>query len=296
MIISASRRTDIPAFYSEWFMQRIREGYCLTANPFNRRQISHISLNPETVKLIVFWTKNARPLLVHLRELEARGYRYFFHYTINAYPQILEPRVPPWAETLSTVSTLAEHIGPERLIWRYDPILFSCHTDVNYHLQHFRELAQALAGKTRRVVVSLVDMYRKTISNSKALLGTGYAISEPTSPELAQLAHSLAEIASDYGLEIFTCAEENDWTEWGIPPGACIDPAYLKRTFALDVDSGRDRNQRTKCNCLPSKDIGAYETCRHGCVYCYAGTLTEIKGTPAWHDIDSPSLVAIIEE
>lgn len=293
MIISASRRTDIPAFYSDWFMKRIREGYCLTVNPFNRKQISRIPLLPQDVDVIIFWTKNARPLLPHLEELDALGYRYLFHYTINAYPQALEPGVPPISETLATIEALAKHIGPERIIWRYDPIILTATTDLNYHTRHFRELAHAVACNTRRVMVSFLDLYRKAEFNLRKLAVPEYALIKPEEFELEILASALSETAAHFGLEIFTCAEKKDWSSRGIRSGRCINPEYLMQ-ISLNPSSlnvAKDPYQRPECGCAPSKDIGAYGTCLHGCRYCYAGTQEQGERNHAKHQPDSPMLI-----
>ena len=160
MIISASRRTDIPAFHAAWFLQAVREGSCRVANPFNPAQVSEISLRPEAVDALVFWTRNAAPLLPHLAELDARGYRYYFLYTLTGYPRVLEPGVPPREEALATMRRLAECLGPDRLIWRYDPIILTTITPPAYHAENFARLAATLRGATSRVKISFFDEYR----------------------------------------------------------------------------------------------------------------------------------------
>lgn len=291
MIISVSRRTDIPAFYSQWFMNRIREEYCLTVNPFNRKQISRISLLPEDIDVLIFWTKNAQPLLQNLAELDALGYRYLFHYTINAYPHALEPGVPTLSETLRTITTIVDRIGPERIIWRYDPIVLTHMTDLRYHVRQFHELARAMAGNTQRVMISFVDLYRKTQSNLKALADSEYSLLKPERRELEALASSLSETAHRFRLEIFACAEKEDWSPWGIQSGRCLDPSYLKQTFSFNLNSAKDPYQRPECGCIPSKDIGTYDTCLHGCLYCYAGSLARGERNYAKHQPNSPFLI-----
>jgi hypothetical protein len=165
MIISASRRTDIPAFYSEWFMNRIRAGYCTTINPFNRHQVARVSLRPNDVDVIVFWTKNPEPLIQHLEELDNCGFRYYFQYTLTGYPKAIEPSVPEPKKGISTFKKLADLIGPEKVIWRYDPIIISNRTDSDYHKKQIDHIARELEGFTHRLVISVVDEYRKAKIN-----------------------------------------------------------------------------------------------------------------------------------
>ena len=176
MIISASRRTDIPAFYAKWMVRRLREGYCTVPNQWNRNQISKIALGPEDVDAIVFWTRNPRPLMAFLEELDSRGYRYYFQYTILGYPREIEPGTPSLTTAVETFCELSERLGPGRVIWRYDPIVFTGLTTPAFHRENFQRLAESLANRTRRVVVSIVDSYRKTESRMRELEGTPAAV------------------------------------------------------------------------------------------------------------------------
>ena len=292
MIISASRRTDIPAFFSEWFMQRVREGHCTVVNPYNRRQVSYVSLDPADVDVIAFWTKNPLPLLSSLPELEQRGLRYFFSYTLNGYPRLLEPGLPRLEHCLSTFHRLAEMIGPERVIWRYDPIILSNVTSVGYHLEQFECLVRALYGSTSRVIISIVDGYRKAAYSFRRLAEQRTVVDEnPPLATVGELVSSLAQIAQDNGLQIQSCAEVLDLTPYGVAPGKCIDDAYIRDVFGIDVTRQKGRNQRAECGCVVSKDIGMYDTCLHGCAYCYAGTLQAGKRNRQFHHPDSPSLL-----
>ncbi len=180
MIISASRRTDIPAFYTPWLMNRIAAGYCTVPNPFNRNQVTRVSLLPEEVAAIVFWTRNPRPLLARLDELDARGFRYYFQYTILDYPRALEPKTPPVDAAVRTFRALADRLGPARVIWRYDPIVLSLATDADFHRQRFAAIARQLRGSTQRVVVSVMDHYKKIAGRLQALAAQGIEI--PAAP------------------------------------------------------------------------------------------------------------------
>ena len=273
MIVSVSRRTDIPAFYAEWFMNRIKAGGVETVNPFNAGQRSWISLEPDNVELLVFWTRNPLPLLPHLNELNERGYRYYFLMTLNAYPVELEPKAPPPEEQVRRMKLLAERIGPEKVIWRYDPVVVSLRTPWEWHEENFSRLSGLLRHSCRRVVVSQADEYRKVNFAGRVLRQLEIRRkAEVLPPEGQKLFRHVAGQARANGLEIYSCAETDAFFEsCGISPGACIDADYVEETFGISVDRRKDSGQRSHCRCVFSKDIGAYDTCPHGCVYCYAG-------------------------
>jgi DNA repair photolyase len=260
MIVSASRRTDIPAFHTEWFMDCLRREFVEVKNPYNPDQVSRISLKPDEVESIVFWTKNPAPLLAHLKEIEKIGHRYSFLFTLNDYPRDLEPKVPALEERINSFIKLSERIGPRRVTWRYDPIILSDKTGPDYHRRAFESLCAKLGPHTRRVVVSLIDYYKKTKRNLKPL-NYQFDFDAAKRPETDQLLGDLAKMAQEQKLEIFTCAQERDYTSLGIPPGRCIEG---------DGPYKKDPSQREHCRCTQSRDIGAYGTCRHECPYCYA--------------------------
>ena len=295
MIISASRRTDIPAFYSEWFMRRIHQQYCLCVNPFNRHQVTQVSLQPEDVDALVFWTKNAEPLLSRLPELDARGYRYYFQYTLNGYGELFEPNLPELERCIETFLQLSERIGAERVIWRYDPVILSSRTDVSYHQQRFGYILERLQAATRRIVVSIVDDYRKASHNFKRLQVQGLTIqTDYRAEQLASLCTFMSELAGRHNIPVYSCAESLDLTPFGIFPGKCVDGELIARLFNVQVKAGKDRSQRRECGCLQSKDIGFYDTCLHGCAYCYAGTLQSGLRNRVKHEVDSPMLIGNI--
>lgn len=270
MIISASRRTDIPAFYAEWFVNRLKAGYAEVRNPFNRHQLRRVSLARENVDAIVFWTRNAANLMPHLPLLDAMGHAYYFQVTITGYPRALEASVPKLAAAMETFRALGDRLGPERVVWRYDPILLSNLRDVAGHKRQFESIAAGLAGKTRRVVISFADFYRKTERNLKAVDGLAWQDIAAIPEAMAELAAFLASVAAGNGMEIQTCAEAHDLSRFGVAPGKCIDDAQLRSVFGIDVTARKDKGQRTECGCVQSVDIGAYNTCLHGCAYCYA--------------------------
>ena len=292
MIISASRRTDIPAFYARWFMRRIAEGFVVVRNPRNARQFRRIELDPECVDALIFWTRNSAPLMTGLRELDALGYRYLFHYTITGYPRALEPHVPELAQAIRQFGALSEQIGPGRLAWRYDPILFSNLTPPDDQLHRFAAIARQLAGQTQRVVISLCDLYAKSCRNLDAIPGLIYQDPGARPGELAPFLRALAEIAQRHGMTIHSCAETQDFSAFGIAPGKCIDEQWLGAEFGLQLAGRKDPGQRPACRCIPSVDIGQYHSCLHGCVYCYAtGSLAVARQQQLRHDPDSPLLI-----
>jgi DNA repair photolyase len=272
MIISASRRTDIPAFYSQWFMNRLQEGYCLVPNPFNPKQVARITLVPESVDAIVFWSKNPAPMLHFLSKIEDMGYRFYFLFTVNDYPKALEPNLPPLAERVSTFIELSEMLGARRVIWRYDPIILSNRTDASYHRKAFDGLCRQLQGRTKRVITSIITLYRKTLRNLAPLENHGYVFDKDPrrNPETETLLAHMAASAAEHRMEIFACAEKSDYTSLGIKRSRCIDAGLILELWGIQVSSKKDPGQRKYCGCALSRDIGVTDTCAHGCPYCYA--------------------------
>lgn len=284
MILSVSRRTDIPAFYSEWFFNRLKEGFVDVRNPMNIHQISRINIKPEVVDCIVFWTKNPRKMIKRLQELD--GYNYYFQFTVNPYDIKIEEYVPSKSKIIETFKELSDKIGPERVIWRYDPILFTEKIDINYHIKYFKELLKRLNGYTRQCVISFVDLYKKTVSNTKTL-----GINEPSELQMRKLANSFVEIAKAYNIKIVSCSEKINLEEEGIEHGHCIDPIVIERICNYTIKTTKDKNQRKECGCIESIDIGAYNTCNHKCSYCYANFNTEKVKNQSSHHIPTSSLL-----
>ena len=295
MIISASRRTDIPAFYAMWFMNRVRAGYCTVPNPFNRTQVSRISLLPQDVDVIVFWTRNPRPLLPLLDELDARGYRYYFQYTILDNPRLIDARTPPVDAAIDTFQALAARVGSARVIWRYDPIVLSSVTDAAFHQERYAWIAAQLQGFTTRSVISILDLYRKAQRRLRALAAHGVTIPDQTPEQIAgfdAMVRGLVKTAATYGMEIVSCAEEIDLTGYGVRPGKCVDDELIERAFGLRLDRRKDPSQRAACGCVLSRDIGMYDSCLFGCQYCYAtSSFARAADNHAAHDPLSPSLL-----
>jgi hypothetical protein len=295
MIISASRRTDIPAFYAEWFINRIRAGYCTVPNPFNQKQISKVTLHPEDVDVIVFWTRNPKPFFPYLDELDQRGFRYYFQYTLLGYPREIDTKSPDRDAALSIFRELANRVGPDRMIWRYDPIVFSQLTGASYHTENYTQIATALNGYTFRSVISVMDMYAKFRKRIVKLNQEGVGIvayDGAKSQRFEDLMQTFVRTATENRMQIQSCAEELDLTVYGIQPGKCVDDEFIQATFGIEVGHQKDPGQRKACGCVVSRDIGIYDSCQFGCQYCYAtGNFVRAKENYEQHDPKSPSLI-----
>ena len=254
MIVSASRRTDIPALYPEWFYNCVGKGFVLLRNPYNFHQVGRVTLTPDKVEGIVFWTKNAAPMLPRIHELD--GFKYYFQFTITPYGRDIERNIPDKQEVIIPAF---RKIGADKVIWRYDPILLNEQYTWDYHIRAFIKLAEDLEGFTRKAVISYVDTYRCV---DLAAIGS----QTMTIAQQHELAQHLAEIAAQHGIKLTACAEDV-----GLPTACCVDA----KMFGLNKP--KDNSQRELCTCVKSVDIGAYNTCSHGCVYCYANQYGYVK-------------------
>lgn len=289
MIISVSRRTDIPAFYTPWFLNRIKAGFVLIRQPFNRR-IKRVSLLPQDVSAFVFWTRNASMLMNHLDKLQ--DYHYYFQYTITGYPKLVERNTLNPHRAIKNFIELSHVIGKEKVIWRYDPILLSNHLTLNEHKRRFLKIADSLAGKTNKVVISFADLYQKTTRNLDLIADFHYVDILSQASIMNDLVSFMVQIANEREMVIESCAESVDLAHLGIKHGKCIDDKLLKSLFNLEVSSIKDRGQREACGCVKSIDIGEYNTCLHDCAYCYATTnLETVKKNKLKHFVDSPFLL-----
>jgi len=264
MIISASRRTDIPSHYADWFMGRVRAGFVEVRNPRNAKQARRVSLLTDDVDGIVFWTKNPAPMLPHLAELSA--YAHYFQVTLTPYGPDVEPGYPEKeAQVVPAMLALSDRIGPERVVWRYDPILLSGAYTKEFHFDAFERLARRLSGRVARCTLSFLDMYRNT-ARSAAELG----LRPIETADMMEMAERLSQVARGFGISLAACAEVEDFSRFGIARARCVDPGILEAASGRAVKFRRDRNQRPACGCAESVDIGAYNTCPGGCKYCYA--------------------------
>ena len=291
MILSVSRRTDIPNYYSDWFINRIREGYLYVKNPMNAHQISRIDLSPEIVDCIVFWTKNPINIMDKLDAL--RGYQYYFQITITGYGRDVEPALPDKNDVLiPAFKELSDKIGKKRTIWRYDPILINERYTKEYHYRAFSKIADQLADYTERVVISFVDLYQKTQRNT-----AGLHIKNVGNDEMTEIARELAEIAREHNLIIESCAEMIDLESVGVAHGHCIDKALIEELIGCPLKGSKDKNQRPECGCFESVEVGAYNTCKNGCKYCYANYNNErVISQCHLYDPESPLLCGYVDE
>ncbi|HEX3864597.1 MAG TPA: DUF1848 domain-containing protein [Stellaceae bacterium] len=269
MIISASYRTDIPAFYADWLMQRLRAGYCRVVNPYGGG-VHDVSLRPEAVDGFVLWTRNLRPLLPHLDEIY-RVAPFVVQFTITGYPRGLESSVVMAAEAIEQLREIRRRFGPRAAVWRYDPVVVTSELDAAAHIHGFTELAEALAGSVDEVVLSVMHPYGKTRRNlDRAGARHGFTWRDPPAAEKRELLSHLAERARDSGIGPTLCSQP-DLLMPSLGEARCIDASRLadvaQRPLVAPI-----RGNRPGCRCAASRDIGAYDTCPHGCAYCYAVT------------------------
>lgn len=260
MILSVSRRTDIPAFYLDWFINRLREGFVYVRNPINKKNVSRIDLGPKGVEAIVFWTKDATKILPYLDEMEGLGYKnYCFQYTITNYGKDIETNLSQKDKIIENFIYLSKRIGKEKMIWRYDPILIKGRYDVDFHKRSFQFLCQRLSPYCAKVAISFIDIYPKI----KGIFD------QVSSEDQKCLIQSLYKIAENNNIEIQSCCEK-DLGLGLIQPSACIGSDLIEKVTQTRVKNIKDKGQRKSCMCLESIDIGSYNICKNGCLYCYA--------------------------
>lgn len=301
-IISASRRTDIPAFFTPWFMNRIRTGFFYRVNPFNSRQVRRVSLLPEDVDAIVFWSKNPRPLLDHLVELDQRGYSYYFQFTLTPYDQRFEPHLPPLEERIGLFRQLSSRLGTDRLIWRYDPVILSTITPPEFHVKQLERIAAALHGATGRLMFSFLTSYGKLKAGFRELeRRDGVVIQENVDIErdeaVMELLRGIGSISRRYGMTASSCADGRDMAAYGIQRGSCVDGDLVATLTGRQQRFPRDRHQRAACRCVESIDMGSYDTCPFRCVYCYANRSGKrVEQNLARHDPRGAVMIGRLED
>ncbi|MEI8393859.1 MAG: DUF1848 domain-containing protein [Rhodospirillaceae bacterium] len=269
MIVSASYRTDIPAFYGNWFVNRLQAGYCKTRNPYGGSP-GRIELSPTAVDGIVFWTRNLEPFASGLLAVERLGIPFVVQYTITGLPRVLERSVIDSTRAVAQMQKLRERYGPRVTVWRYDPIVITDCTSPEWHKANFARLAAALKGVTDEVTVSIMKPYRKTIRNlDSAARSAGFVWRDPSVEEKRALLASLTAIAADHGMKLTLCTQPELSNIAGTYPAACIDAERLCDIADKSILI-KQKGNRPGCFCAESRDIGAYDSCPHGCVYCYA--------------------------
>lgn len=261
MILSVSRRTDIPAFYSEWLINRLQAGYALTRNPMNHAQVSKIPLTPDVVDCIVFWTKDPQNMLDKLDTIDELGYKYYFQFTVTAYDKSIEQALRSKDEIVKTFCNLSNRIGKEKVLWRYDPIIINDKYDISFHEEHFENLCSKLNNYTSHCTISFVDIYSKIKTK---------LVREIREEEMIEYCKLISAIGKAYNIGVKACCEKFDFSKYGIEQGNCIDKRVVEKICGYSLDIQKDKNQRGWCGCYASIDIGAYNTCKNHCIYCYA--------------------------
>ncbi|MBF0268162.1 MAG: DUF1848 family protein [Alphaproteobacteria bacterium] len=268
MIISASYRTDIPAFYGDWFRNRLKAGFARVESPYGGKS-STVSLRRSDVDGFVFWTRNIAPFLGVLGEVHEQTYPFVVSHTLTGYPRELDARVADAHASIKAMQRLADLYGPLALVWRYDPILISSLTPAAWHLENFSGLARGLKGACDEVVVSFAQIYKKTRRNlDAAAKNHGFGWHDPDPGEKRRLIGQLAAIAAEQGMRLSVCCQP-DLTPEGVGLARCVDPKRLMARAGREF-SFKFKGNRPDCGCAESRDIGAYDSCPHGCAYCYA--------------------------
>lgn len=288
-IISVSRRTDIPAFYGEWFMNRLKEGFAGVVNPFGGQKYI-VSLKPEDVRCFVFWSKDFTPFMENLETIESLGYKFYFNYTATGLPSIFEGNLNK-ESAIKTLKQLSRMYSPGHINWRFDPIIISNICDMNFFIGAFETLARDFAGLVERCYFSFVTEYGKVIRNFKELERTnGVKILNISEKFKIELANELAEIAEGFGIRMYSCCGDYLINE-KIKKGRCIDGDVIENLFFPGGFEYKQKPTRSECGCTESSDIGTYDTCPHGCIYCYANTdRNRAKQVYENHDRDSAFL------
>lgn len=284
-VLSVSRRTDIPAFYAEWFANRLKAGHVFVRQPYTGK-MQQVSLTPRDLSAVVFWSKNYAPLLHWLETIEQSTKNLFFHVTITANRE-LELNVPDHREVIRDYLYLARRYGPERLVWRYDPVCITDKLSFAAHEERFAQCAELLKGSAERCIISFVQPYKRALSNTRKY--TDHTLVDVPTEIKQEYAERLAARAEQYGISLFACCNDHLLSE-NIKKASCIDGARLSALFKVTVDA-RLAATRKECACTRSVDIGAYDTCAHGCVYCYANSdknragKAQLEHDPSWNSL-----------
>lgn len=287
MVLSVSRRTDIPAFYGDWFITRLKEGFVYVRNPMNVHQISKIALSPDKIECIVFWTKNPDNEFINkLNVIDKLGYTYYFQYSITSYNKNIEQNIPKKQFQIEKFKKLSNMLGKNKVIWRYDPIFFNDYYTFEYHEKYFDYIASKLSNYTKRCIISFLDAYPKI---KKRLQQNN--IPEVTESQMYEISLIFSKIAKQYDIKIESCCETADLSQFGIERGHCIDPNLINDICKKNYVFKKDKTQRQNCGCIESIDIGSYNTCRNNCVYCYANWKNSVTMPD---DFDSPILCSTI--
>ena len=263
MFINVGARTDITNYYSEWLMNRIHEGYVLSRNPFAPNKVYKYRLSPDVVDCILFCTKNPEPILDKIDEILSRGFHVFFFVTITSYGKDIEPGVPDYHQVIKSFQQLSSIVGKNSICWRYDPIFITEKYGIEHHMKCFEEMSKEISPYTNCCIFSFVQMYKK-------LAYTFPELRPVSEKEKKILLTEMGKIAEKYNLRLQSCGDGNDYTAYGISRSGCITAPIIEKAIGRELKSIRPKPSRKGCGCLPYSDIGAYNTCPSGCLYCYA--------------------------
>lgn len=284
MILNTGARTDTVQYFSDWLLNRFKEGFVYTRNPLFPHKVTRYELSPDKIDCVLFCSKNYAPILPRLHEITDK-YRTYFHYTITAYGKGIEPGVPPIGESIQTLKELSALVGRQRVAWRYDPVLLTKEYTAERHLQTFAAMAEQLAPHIDRCIFSFVEMYKKLESNMPELIPLTQADKE-------RLAEGMGAIAAKYGIRLQTCGTNGDFSRYGIHASGCATLEILGNANGCEFRDRAHKGLREGCHCIESRDIGAYDTCLNGCKYCYANKNPEAaRRNYRLHDPSSPLLL-----
>lgn len=262
MILSAGMRTDIPAFYSKWFINRVKEGYVYVRNPYYKNKVTKYSFSPDVIDLLCFGTKNPHTMLEYIDEL-SKNYKMLWYVTITPYGKEIEPNVMDKKQIVEDVKKLSEKLGTQSIMVRYDPICMNDKFDVNKHIYAFNKLAKQLKGYVHHIVISFLDLYEKVKRNAPDLR-------PPTKEEGIELAKAFSKIGKENGIIVHGCYEDEDLKNYGLDMSGCMSKELVERACGYKLNPPKSSNMRGACNCLMGHDIGDYNSCMHLCRYCYA--------------------------
>ena len=289
MIVNVGGRTDIVNYYSKWLINRLKEGYAYSRNPLFTNNVSKISLKPEDVDCLMFCSKNYKPILKYIKEINEK-YRVICYYTITAYGKDVEPNVPSIDDSIKTLIELSKIVGKEKVLWRYDPILLTKKYTIKNHIETFEIMAEKIAPYVQRCIFSFVEMYKKLGYNMPEIIPF-------TSEDKLEIASKIGQIAKKYNLYIQTCGTDENYEKYGIHLSGCTTTEILEKANNVKYRNIKAKGMRKGCHCIPSRDIGAYDTCINGCKYCYANERPELaKENIKLHDEKSPILIGSIKE
>ena len=288
MILNTGLRTDIPGFFSEWFYNRIDEGFVYVRNPYAKNQIYSYRLDPELIDCIIFCTKNPKPMFENLEKIDK--FNQYWHITITPYEKEIEPNVPPMNDVLESFKYLSKKLGKENVTLRYDPIFINEKYTLEKHIESFEYIANSLSDYTTEAIISFIDLYEKTKRNFPKAR-------EVTKDERLKLGKEFAQIGKKNNITIKTCVEGTELDKFGIDSSGCMTKEVIERAINKNLNIPKQKARNGECYCLLNNDIGEYNTCAHGCLYCYANSNKKlVKRNLKLHDPKSPILIGEIKE